>query len=90
MHELKNDMIRTGRRGFTAIRFWTRHIKTGKEENVCRTHEESKQLRMGNHYMYYPLDYFLESQAELGFKLLEMWCGLPHFILDDYGIAHGN
>ena len=40
---------------------------------------------MGIHYMYYSLDYFLQSQAELGFKTIEMWCGLPHFILDDYG-----
>lgn len=28
---------------------------------------------------------FPASQAELGFKTIEMWCGLPHFILDDYG-----
>lgn len=40
---------------------------------------------MGIHYMYYPFDYFLDCQRELGFKTIEMWCGAPHFLLDDYG-----
>ncbi len=40
---------------------------------------------MGIHYMYHSLDYFLECQQELGFKTIEMWCGRPHFLLDDRG-----
>lgn len=40
---------------------------------------------MGIHYMYHSLDYFLECQQELGFKTIEMWCGRPHFWLDDHG-----
>ena len=40
---------------------------------------------MGIHYMYHSLDYFLECQQELGFKTIEMWCGRPHFLLDDHG-----
>ncbi len=35
--------------------------------------------------MYHSLDYFLEWQEELGFKTIEMWCGRPHFFLDDVG-----
>ena len=27
----------------------------------------------------------LECQQELGFKTIEMWCGQPHFLLDDHG-----
>ncbi len=40
---------------------------------------------MGIHYMYHSFDYFLKCQQELGFKTIEMWCGVPHFLLDDYG-----
>lgn len=40
---------------------------------------------MGVHYMYYPFDYFLKCQEELGFLTMEMWCWAPHFLLDDYG-----
>lgn len=40
---------------------------------------------MGIHYMYHSFDYFLKCQEELGFKTIEMWCGVPHFLLDDYG-----
>lgn len=40
---------------------------------------------MGIHYMYHSFDYFLKCQEELGFRTIEMWCGVPHFLLDDYG-----
>ena len=40
---------------------------------------------MGIHYMYHSFDYFLDCQQELGFKTIEMWCGRPHFWLDDHG-----
>ena len=40
---------------------------------------------MGIHYMYHSFDYFLDCQQELGFKTIEMWCGRPHFFLDDHG-----
>lgn len=34
---------------------------------------------MGIHYMYHSFDYFLKCQEELGFRTIEMWCGVPHF-----------
>ena len=37
------------------------------------------------HYKFRPLDYFLESQQELGVQSIEFWCARPHFLLDDYG-----
>ena len=40
---------------------------------------------MGMHYKFRPLDYFLESQQELGVQSIEFWCARPHFLLDDYG-----
>ena len=40
---------------------------------------------MGMHYKFRPLDYFLESQQELGVQSVEFWCARPHFLLDDYG-----
>ena len=39
---------------------------------------------MGMHYKFFPLDYFFESQRELGLKTIEFWCARPHFLLDDY------
>ena len=35
---------------------------------------------MNIHYLFYSLDYFLDKQAELGFKTIELWGGAPHFI----------
>ena len=40
---------------------------------------------MGTHYKFYPLEYFLKCQAELGLQNIEVWCARPHFLLDDYG-----
>ena len=40
---------------------------------------------MGMHYKFRPLDYFLESQQELGVQSIEFWCARPYFLLDDYG-----
>lgn len=31
------------------------------------------------------MDYFLDKQAELGFKTIELWGGAPHFYLDSMG-----
>lgn len=38
----------------------------------------------GSHYMYYPFEYFLQSQQELGFQTIEMWCGAPHYLLNNH------
>lgn len=40
---------------------------------------------MGIHHVYYPFEYFLQCQQELGYKTIEYWLGKPHFLLDDYG-----
>ncbi|MBQ3267551.1 MAG: TIM barrel protein [Atopobiaceae bacterium] len=36
---------------------------------------------MNIHYLYYSLEYFLDTQAELGFESIELWGGAPHFYL---------
>lgn len=40
---------------------------------------------MNIHYLFYSLDYFLDTQKELGFKTIELWGGAPHFYLDSMG-----
>ncbi len=40
---------------------------------------------MNIHYLFYSLDYFLDTQKELGFKSIELWGGAPHFYLDSIG-----
>lgn len=40
---------------------------------------------MNLHYRFYSLDYFLDTQKELGFKSIELWAGAPHFYLDSMG-----
>ena len=40
---------------------------------------------MNIHYLFYSLDYFLDKQAELGFKTIGLWGGAPHFYLDSMG-----
>lgn len=37
---------------------------------------------MNIHYLNYSLDYFLDAQQRLGFRSLELWCGVPHVWLD--------
>ena len=37
-----------------------------------------------SHYMYYPFDYFLQCQKDLGVKTLEMWCGAPHYLMNNH------
>ncbi|WMJ89493.1 sugar phosphate isomerase/epimerase family protein [Anaerocolumna sp. MB42-C2] len=37
---------------------------------------------MNIHYLYYSLEYFLDTQAALGVKTIELWPGAPHFFLD--------
>lgn len=37
---------------------------------------------MNIHYLNYSLDYFLETQRRLGFRSIELWCGIPHVWLD--------
>jgi len=39
---------------------------------------------MGMHYMYYPFEYFLQTQKELGYKTIEYWMGKPHFLMDGH------
>lgn len=37
---------------------------------------------MNIHYLFYSFEYFLDTQAELGVKTIELWLGAPHFFLD--------
>lgn len=37
---------------------------------------------MNIHYLFYPLEYFLDSQVKAGIKTIELWSGAPHFFLD--------
>lgn len=37
---------------------------------------------MNIHYLFYPLEYFLDVQKEVGIKTIELWAGAPHFYLD--------
>lgn len=37
---------------------------------------------MNIHYLNYSLDYFLDAQQRIGFKTIELWCGVPHVWLD--------
>lgn len=37
---------------------------------------------MNIHYLFYSLDYFLDTQAKLGVKTIELWSGAPHFFID--------
>lgn len=37
---------------------------------------------MNIHYLFYSLDYFLDSQVKAGIKTIELWPGVPHFFLD--------
>lgn len=37
---------------------------------------------MNIHYLFYSLEYFLDTQASLGVKTIELWPGAPHFFLD--------
>ena len=37
---------------------------------------------MNIHYLYYSLDYFLDSQQKIGIKSLEFWGGSPHYWMD--------
>ena len=40
---------------------------------------------MNIHYLFYSLEYFLDTQKELGFETIELWGGAPHFYLDSMG-----
>lgn len=40
---------------------------------------------MNIHYLFYPLEYFLDIQKEVGIKTIELWAGAPHFYLDTMG-----
>ena len=40
---------------------------------------------MNQHYKKFPLDYFLDAQARVGFQNIELWLGVPHFWLDSAG-----
>lgn len=40
---------------------------------------------MNIHYLFYPLEYFLDVQKEVGIKTIELWAGAPHFYLDTMG-----
>jgi protein FrlC len=37
---------------------------------------------MNIHYLYYPLDYFLDSLVAAGIETIELWGGAPHFWMD--------
>ncbi len=40
---------------------------------------------MDIHYIYYPLDYFLDAQRDAGFKTIELLGAAPHFLIDHTG-----
>lgn len=44
--------------------------------------DRSRVAGMNIHYLFFPLDYFLDAQVEAGIENLEFWCGTPHFWLD--------
>ena len=37
---------------------------------------------MNIHYVNYSFDYFLDTQERLGFRSIELWCGVPHVWID--------
>lgn len=37
---------------------------------------------MNIHYMYYPLEYFLDAMAGFGIRHIDLWAGHPHLIID--------
>lgn len=39
-------------------------------------------IGMNIHYYFYPLEYFLDAQLALGYRLLELWGGSPHIWVD--------
>jgi protein FrlC len=45
---------------------------------------------MNFHYKFYPFDYFLSIQQELGLRNIEVWAGRPHFLLDEYNWEDTN
>ena len=53
-----------------------------KSYEACK---ERADRRNGDALQVQTLDYFLESQQELGVQSIEFWCARPHFLLDDYG-----
>ena len=49
-------------------------------------HIKREQLAaIGIHYVYYPLDYMLDSQAKAGYKTIEMLGMAPHYLMDETG-----
>ena len=40
---------------------------------------------MGIHYLYYPLEYMLDTQAAAGFQTIELVGMAPHFLIDHSG-----
>ena len=36
---------------------------------------------MNIHYLFYPLEYFLDAQVRAGIQTIEFWLGTPHFFL---------
>jgi fructoselysine 3-epimerase len=49
---------------------------------------DKKQIAgMNIHYLFYSLDYFLESQQKAGIKTVELWGGAPHFYMDAMGYS---
>lgn len=45
--------------------------------------ERNQLAGMNIHYRYFSLEYFLETQARIGFQTIELWAGSPHFFLSD-------
>ena len=47
-------------------------------------HIKREQLAaIGIHYVYYPLDYMLDSQAKAGYKTIELLGMAPHYLMDE-------
>ena len=56
-------------------------------ENMNKMIKLEQIAGMNQHYKYFSLDYFLDSQEKNGFKSIEFWCGAPHFWVDWKGYS---
>ena len=45
---------------------------------------------MNEHFRYWPFDYFLDVQKEIGVQSIELWAGAPHAIINDEWHSSGG
>lgn len=56
-----------------------------EDEHMKKLINRDQIAGMNIHYLFYSLEYFLDTQKELGFETIELWGGTPHFYLDSMG-----